>query len=93
MTESEIDTLPMTKFGDLLHYLRGLGFAIAPRLDGIVDCREPNTSTVLLFRGRPDSSMMRKHELYLTRTQLAIHGLATEQEFDQALSAELQPAN
>ena len=93
MTVNELDAMPEPTFGQMLRYLRGLGFSASPRLDGVVDCREPNTETVLLFRGRPDHSLMRKNEVFLARVQLAARGVVSEREFDRALNAELQPTS
>jgi hypothetical protein len=79
-------------FGQLLQYLRGLGFTTTRRADGVVDCREPVADTVLLFRGRPDEEPIRDHELFLTRTQLAVRGLVAETEFDRFVEGAAQPA-
>ena len=78
-------------FGRFLQYLRALGFQVENRPDGIVDCREPTSDTVLLFRGRSDDDLVRDHELFLTRIQLAIHGLVAEPEFDRMMNASFQP--
>jgi hypothetical protein len=90
-TEERAPTRHRPLFGQLLQYLRGLGFTTTRRADGVVDCREPITDTVLLFRGRPDEEPVRDHELFLTRTQLAVRALVTETEFDRFVEGAAQP--
>jgi hypothetical protein len=58
----------------------------------VVDCREPASDTVLLFRNRPENDPVRPHELFLTRVQLTLRELVTDEDFNRFLAVTTQPA-
>jgi len=91
-TNGRVTPVAIPSFGQLLDYLRALGFSSFSRSDGVMECRESNSETILLFRNRALEEPTREHELLLTRVQLTYRDIVSEAEFDQFQNGGLQPA-
>jgi hypothetical protein len=68
-------------FGQLLQYLRALGFTVGPGRPGYVRGEHPEEGSWFVFRDRDQSTPAREVELLDAKVQLTQRGFVTEQEF------------
>ena len=79
-------------FGEVLNYLRGLGFTVTRLENGVIFCRETGKDTEFLFRARPEDEPFRDHEWSALGFQLTYREYVTRDDFDRIRLGMVQPA-
>lgn len=87
-----MDTLRWPTFGELLQYLRGLGFTIGPGQPGYVVAEHPSDDVYFVFRDRDPGTPARETELLSLRVQLTYRGFVTDEDFAKFWNRNVQPA-
>ncbi len=70
-------------FGEMLDYLRQLGYSFRTTRPGYLACELPQADSIFVFRERESTEPAREGELLELRVQLTYRGLATDEEFAQ----------
>ena len=87
-----METPAWPAFGQVLQYLRSLGFTTATGPDGFVVATHPGDDVSVEFRDRDTSSPARETELLTLKTQLTYRGFVSDEEFARFWNRNTRPA-
>jgi hypothetical protein len=76
-----VDQARWPTFGQLLQYLRDLGFTVGPGQPGYVRCEHVGEGSWFVFRDRDPDTPSREVELLDAKVQLTGRGFVTDEEF------------